>query len=180
MFYKIGYMYEKYNAFTVGLGGGGGEYVPQVGFGWTNGVALVLLNSSIIFVPVNDDTQDTDKASTLLLILLLSICGSVVGGGILFFIFLQCLKRYAPSYYASGKFYCSKIFFYCYCCRKQNSNFSSLEGTPYQGAIEKTSGGRKSQSKKSMRHSKSAPDELLANLAISDSERISEYSAAYF
>ena len=35
-------MNEKYNGFS-GSGGGGGEYEPQVGFGWTNGVALVLL-----------------------------------------------------------------------------------------------------------------------------------------
>ena len=38
-----GYMYEKYDAYVIGKGGGGGEYIPQVGFGWTNGVALVLL-----------------------------------------------------------------------------------------------------------------------------------------
>lgn len=37
-------MYEKYNAFQVGVGGGGGEYTPQLGFGWSNGVALVLLD----------------------------------------------------------------------------------------------------------------------------------------
>jgi len=36
-------MYEKYNAFEPGSTGGGGEYHPQVGFGWSNGVALVLL-----------------------------------------------------------------------------------------------------------------------------------------
>ena len=36
-------MYEKYDAYVVGKGGGGGEYVPQIGFGWTNGVVLVLL-----------------------------------------------------------------------------------------------------------------------------------------
>ena len=36
--------YEKYNATDPGHGGAGGEYVPQKGFGWTNGVALELLN----------------------------------------------------------------------------------------------------------------------------------------
>ena len=36
-------MFEKYDATRVGHGGGGGEYVPQMGFGWTNGVALQLL-----------------------------------------------------------------------------------------------------------------------------------------
>merc|ERR1712008_127184 len=40
---KSGYMYEKYNANISGEGGGGGEYVPQVGFGWSNGVVLALL-----------------------------------------------------------------------------------------------------------------------------------------
>lgn len=42
-FNSSGYMYEKYNAFEVGVDGGGGEYVPQVGFGWSNAVALILL-----------------------------------------------------------------------------------------------------------------------------------------
>jgi len=37
------YMYEKYVATEQGVGGGGGEYTPQVGFGWSNGVALTLL-----------------------------------------------------------------------------------------------------------------------------------------
>jgi len=39
-----GYMYEKYDATSVcGSGGSGGEYVPQVGFGWSNGAALRFL-----------------------------------------------------------------------------------------------------------------------------------------
>jgi alpha,alpha-trehalase len=42
-FQKTGFMFEKYDATKVGYGGGGGEYVPQMGFGWTNGVALRLL-----------------------------------------------------------------------------------------------------------------------------------------
>ena len=48
---KAGYMYEKYDADTRGKGGGGGEYKPQVGFGWTNGVALVFLNESLYATP---------------------------------------------------------------------------------------------------------------------------------
>ncbi|KAM0675554.1 hypothetical protein GVAV_000920 [Gurleya vavrai] len=32
--------YEKYNCEKTGSTGGGGEYVPQTGFGWTNGTAL--------------------------------------------------------------------------------------------------------------------------------------------
>ncbi len=38
-----GYMHEKYNALRPGSAGGGGEYEPQVGFGWSNGVVLELL-----------------------------------------------------------------------------------------------------------------------------------------
>lgn len=67
-----GYMYEKYNAFEVGVGGGGGEYVPQIGFGWTNGVALYLLNHSIpqtVVVEANDDTHANDVGLIVALVL---------------------------------------------------------------------------------------------------------------
>uniref|UniRef100_A0A2P2HXY8 Trehalase n=1 Tax=Hirondellea gigas TaxID=1518452 RepID=A0A2P2HXY8_9CRUS len=37
-------MFEKYNVEIIGAPGGGGEYDVQVGFGWTNGVALRFLN----------------------------------------------------------------------------------------------------------------------------------------
>ncbi|KAK7862704.1 hypothetical protein R5R35_000939 [Gryllus longicercus] len=37
-------MFEKYDAELFGKYGGGGEYVVQSGFGWTNGVALDFLN----------------------------------------------------------------------------------------------------------------------------------------
>ena len=36
-------MFEKYSVLRAGVGGDGGEYAPQVGFGWSNGVALCLL-----------------------------------------------------------------------------------------------------------------------------------------
>ena len=36
-------MYEKYDAFVPGEGGGGGEYMAQTGFGWTNGLVLAIL-----------------------------------------------------------------------------------------------------------------------------------------
>ena len=39
-----GQMHEKYNAGSVGGVGSGGEYVPQTGFGWSNGVVLDLLD----------------------------------------------------------------------------------------------------------------------------------------
>ncbi|CAH0480467.1 unnamed protein product [Peronospora belbahrii] len=40
---QSGLMFEKYNAFEVGGLGAGGEYFPQFGFGWTNGVILKFL-----------------------------------------------------------------------------------------------------------------------------------------
>jgi len=39
-----GMMFEKYNSLKIGQPGQGGEYVVQAGFGWTNGVALVILD----------------------------------------------------------------------------------------------------------------------------------------
>eukprot|EP01126_Amoeba_proteus_P013947 TRINITY_DN1600_c0_g1_i1.p1 TRINITY_DN1600_c0_g1~~TRINITY_DN1600_c0_g1_i1.p1 ORF type:complete len:411 (+),score=99.75 TRINITY_DN1600_c0_g1_i1:662-1894(+) len=40
---STGYMFEKYDAEKLGFSGGGGEYLPQDGFGWTNGVVLRFL-----------------------------------------------------------------------------------------------------------------------------------------
>ncbi|KAK6947957.1 Glycoside hydrolase, family 37 [Dillenia turbinata] len=40
---KTGAMHEKYDVRRCGEFGGGGEYVPQTGFGWTNGVVLAFL-----------------------------------------------------------------------------------------------------------------------------------------
>jgi hypothetical protein len=54
-FNRTGYMYEKYNAYQVGVGGGGGEYTPQVGFGWSNAVALILLQQQYPFF-MDDDS----------------------------------------------------------------------------------------------------------------------------
>ena len=44
---KTGHMHEKYDAGNPGERGGGGEYTPQVGFGWTNGVVLWLLEQAV-------------------------------------------------------------------------------------------------------------------------------------
>jgi len=38
-------MHEKYNAYIPGAPGSGGEYPPQVGFGWTNAVTLEFLKN---------------------------------------------------------------------------------------------------------------------------------------
>ncbi|KAG9142882.1 hypothetical protein Leryth_005626 [Lithospermum erythrorhizon] len=40
---KTGAMHEKYDVEKCGETGGGGEYVPQTGFGWSNGVVLAFL-----------------------------------------------------------------------------------------------------------------------------------------
>lgn len=40
---KTGTMYEKYDVEECGKAGGGGEYVAQTGFGWSNGVVLAFL-----------------------------------------------------------------------------------------------------------------------------------------
>jgi len=37
-------MHEKYHALIPGAAGSGGEYPPQIGFGWTNGVTLEFLS----------------------------------------------------------------------------------------------------------------------------------------
>ncbi|KAK2178980.1 hypothetical protein NP493_520g01046 [Ridgeia piscesae] len=40
----FGHMYEKYDVRHIGEPGGGGEYEVQLGFGWTNGVVLQLID----------------------------------------------------------------------------------------------------------------------------------------
>ncbi|XP_055821751.1 probable trehalase [Solanum dulcamara] len=40
---KTGAMFEKYDVTACGAYGGGGEYIAQTGFGWSNGVVLALL-----------------------------------------------------------------------------------------------------------------------------------------
>ncbi|XP_076256759.1 trehalase-like isoform X2 [Rhynchophorus ferrugineus] len=44
-FERDGAMYEKYDAIHSGSYGGGGEYDVQIGFGWSNGVALSLIDT---------------------------------------------------------------------------------------------------------------------------------------
>lgn len=40
-----GHMFEKFDVTAIGTAGGQGEYTPQVGFGWTNGVAMWIFNT---------------------------------------------------------------------------------------------------------------------------------------
>lgn len=60
-FARSGWLYEKYRATQPGVGGGGGEYVPQVGFGWTNGVFLMLLDQ-YDFASLDPPPETSDAA----------------------------------------------------------------------------------------------------------------------
>ena len=62
-FQQTGLMVEKYSAVEVGLSGGGGEYVTQSGFGWTNGVMLSFLNT-YGWNPANANVMTGDTIST--------------------------------------------------------------------------------------------------------------------
>lgn len=42
-FTRVGQIFEKYHAQMIGEPGGGGEYIVQEGFGWSNGVILYVL-----------------------------------------------------------------------------------------------------------------------------------------
>jgi hypothetical protein len=44
LIFVLGQVFEKYHAENVGYPGGGGEYIVQEGFGWTNGVTLWILD----------------------------------------------------------------------------------------------------------------------------------------
>lgn len=75
-------MYEKYDALVVGQGGGGGEYVPQIGFGWSNAVALLLINATYTdSVPSSSDDSSTDNTLVIVLatILPLAFIAALVG-----------------------------------------------------------------------------------------------------
>ncbi len=52
-------MYEKYDALVPGQGGGGGEYVPQTGFGWTNGVFFSIIED------IGDKSDEVCANSTI-------------------------------------------------------------------------------------------------------------------
>ncbi|CAH1780168.1 unnamed protein product [Owenia fusiformis] len=64
---QTGYMFEKYNATQSGDPGQGGLYKVQKGFGWTNGVALYLINKYKDSLIVPDDVNigaSVDGAAT--------------------------------------------------------------------------------------------------------------------
>jgi len=50
-------MYEKYSALASGIYGDGGEYDVQIGFGWSNGVALHFLNKYYDQISATNDVM---------------------------------------------------------------------------------------------------------------------------
>jgi len=62
-------MFEKYNIELRGAPGGGGEYDVQAGFGWTNGVALRLLNDFPDLEALPDSAGDALQHSVALVLL---------------------------------------------------------------------------------------------------------------
>lgn len=44
-FYDVFFHIFQYDAVQIGKTGGGGEYAPQTGFGWTNGFVIQLLGT---------------------------------------------------------------------------------------------------------------------------------------
>lgn len=66
-------MFEKYNVTIVGLPGGGGEYDVQLGFGWSNGVALRLLDVFGDRLTATTGGSAAPKAASLGVMLLVSL-----------------------------------------------------------------------------------------------------------
>jgi alpha,alpha-trehalase len=87
------YMYEKYNAFEVGVGGGGGEYKPQVGFGWSNAVALLLLQETYLPTSHNDSSDDGLTEAQVIVIACIAAFVTLAAGILL----------YLHVYYPVGK-----------------------------------------------------------------------------
>ncbi|PSN32620.1 Trehalase [Blattella germanica] len=73
-------MYEKYDATVSGAPGAGGEYVNQIGFGWTNGVALDLLAryADEILPPPEDFPSAADRAKLSLWCKIILILSAVI------------------------------------------------------------------------------------------------------
>ncbi|XP_045456560.1 trehalase [Melitaea cinxia] len=83
-------MLEKYDATVFGGLGGGGEYVVQTGFGWSNGVIMSLLDkygeTLTVSEPFGDDTEEVKGAAvgaggiaTALLVIAASLVAGTLG-----------------------------------------------------------------------------------------------------
>jgi hypothetical protein len=77
-----GALFEKYDVRYIGWPGDGGEYVVQVGFGWTNGVVLDFMQRFPELAVVNDDMcATTIRHSSFywdLLLIVLTVCWAEV------------------------------------------------------------------------------------------------------
>jgi alpha,alpha-trehalase len=62
---RCGAVHEKLDVTAVGRRGGGGEYAPQIGFGWSNGVLLHFLDAYCGPGPVAELTPGTRSAAPL-------------------------------------------------------------------------------------------------------------------
>lgn len=98
---KYGYIFEKYHGERVGEPGGGGEYVVQEGFGWTNGVLLWLFETfpQELSVPITCTRYESPllmtmstrrKAIEAISIILLLF---IVTAGILYCCLVLCSRR---------------------------------------------------------------------------------------
>ncbi|WVQ79741.1 hypothetical protein IAT38_001841 [Cryptococcus sp. DSM 104549] len=69
---SAGVMFEKFNVTDTDAAGGGGEYTVQVGFGWTNGVALwaageygqYIPSPTCPLIPIIETTNATDSSDS--------------------------------------------------------------------------------------------------------------------
>jgi len=59
------FLFFKYDATVPGGHGTGGEYVNQIGFGWTNGVIMELLDKYSQLLTVEDDVFTTERGRQL-------------------------------------------------------------------------------------------------------------------
>jgi hypothetical protein len=103
-------MYEKYDAFVIGQGGGGGEYIPQIGFGWTNGVILSMIEATYpdyVVPPADDDGGSDDSGSSVALISSLTVVLVVV------FLMMGACYFY-PKYF--------QTMYYVYFAKKRSCN----------------------------------------------------------
>lgn len=75
---NTGHIFEKYNAEKVGVPGGGGEYVVQEGFGWTNGVVISFLEwfgDELVIIDNSNVMIDDVALSTIIIFLTLLMAG---------------------------------------------------------------------------------------------------------
>ncbi|KAK9502158.1 hypothetical protein O3M35_012745 [Rhynocoris fuscipes] len=114
---KDGNMYEKYDASRMGIGGGGGEYEVQLGFGWSNGVVMDLMNkygrvvnTDGLFNNETSSDQTPHNAASIPafsnhfgpLFTLLLACGATITAGCIGAVVYT--KRQSPCFFQNSKY----------------------------------------------------------------------------